>query len=103
MSFAAAAADMHAGLFETFGVDATAKRGIADAVPVRIIVDYDGRTYGEYGQVVGRATLVDVQLSEWAPKQGDVLAWTDHLGSHTRTVAAPVKQDAYVAQVVVRG
>ena len=94
---------MHADLFETFGVDATVVRGAAAAVPVRAIVKHGVQQFGEYGQVIGRATTVDFQLAQWTPEQGDVVAWTDHLGMHSRTVARPGEADDYVAVAVLRG
>lgn len=96
-------APMHDALFDTFGVDATAKRGAAAAVTVRIIVDRDQAQLGEYGQVVARVTTVQTRVAQWAPQQGDVIAWTDRLGSHSRKVDLPLENDGFVAKAVLHG
>ena len=90
-------------LFDTFGVDATVQRGAAAALPVRIIVNRGVPRYGEYGQVVGTSTVVDMQLSQWQPQQGDVLAWTDRLGAHSKTISAEIDGDGMVAKAVLHG
>lgn len=90
-------------LFDTFGVDATVQRGAAAPQPVRIIVNRNVPRYGDYGQVVGTSTVVDMQLAQWHPQQGDVLAWTDRLGAHNKTISAEIDGDGMVAKAVLHG
>lgn len=94
---------MHDSLFATFGVDATVQRGAAAAVPVRIIVNRDQQQLGEYGQAVARVTTIDTRTAEWQPEQGDIFAWTDRLGAHSKRVAKPLADDGFVCSAVLHG
>lgn len=96
-------AGMHAALFGPFGVPATVQRGAAEPVAVRVVVSYATPRYGEYGQVIGTSTTLDFLRAQWRPEQGDVVTWTDHLGTQTRTVASPLEDDGHVAKAVMRG
>lgn len=98
-----ALADMHIDLFETFGMDATVKRGTDAAVAVRVIVNRDQQQLGEYGQVVARVTTVDFMVAQWEPKQSDVLVWTDRLGTHTKKIQKPEDNDGFVVKAVLHG
>lgn len=97
------AADQLPSLYAAFGKDATVKRGAAAAVPVRIIVDRGQESIGEHGRVYGLIDTVSFQVAEWEPVPGDVVSWTDHLGSHTKTVEASLSNDGLEAKVVVHG
>lgn len=97
-------APMHDVLFDTFGVDGTVQRGVGAAEPVRIIVNRNQEALGEHGQVVGRVTTIEVQVTDaWSPQEGDVFAWTDRLGSHSRKVDKKLEDDGFVAKVVLHG
>lgn len=96
-------APMHAALFDTFGTDATVQRGADAPVPVRIIVNRDQERLGDYGQTVARVTVLDMQVAEWTPQQGDVFSWTDRLGAHVRKVDKPLENDGFVAKAVLHG
>lgn len=96
-------APMHEALFDTFGVDATVVRGADAPAPVRIIVNRDQDTLGDYGKVVARVTVLEMQVSEWGPEQGDEFTWTDRLGTHTRKVDVPLENDGFVAKAVLHG
>lgn len=102
MSFDAAfAATALPALYARFGVDATVQRGGDPTVPVRVIVDYDQAVYGEYGHVVGRVTSVRFQVQQWSPQQGDLVAWTDHLGSHAKPIESSAAGDDGLEHVAV--
>ena len=103
MSSDQAIAEMFEAVFDEHGIAATVQRGAAAAQPVRIIVNRGVPRYGEYGQVVGTSTVVDMQLSQWQPQQGDVLAWTDRLGVHSKTISAEIDGDGMVAKAVLHG
>lgn len=90
-------------LFDAFGFDGTVRRGSADPVPVRVIVNRNVPRLGEYGQVVATVTTVEFQLSQWQPQQGDVVAWADRLGSHSKSLTAEIEGDGMVAKVVLHG
>lgn len=95
--------DMHADLFEEFGVDGTVKRGDADPVPVRLVIDRGVERIGEFGTVAGRVDTASFLVSEWEPAQGDVVAWTDRLGSHSKRVESLLENDGFVAKAVLHG
>lgn len=90
-------------MFASFGVDAQVTRGAAMPVPVRIVVVRNVARLGEYGQVVTRVDTVDMQLTQWQPQQGDVFAWTDQLGSHSKALTAEIEDDGFVAKAVLHG
>ena len=94
---------MHSALFDTFGVDATVVRGADPAVPLRIVVNRDQQLLGEHGQVVATVTTVDTLAGEWIPTQGDVFAWADRFGSHSRKVDKRLENDGFVAKAVLHG
>lgn len=96
-------APMHETLFDTFGVDGTVQRGAAAAVPVRLIINRNQEVLGENGQYVQRVTVLEVQVSQWSPQEGDVFAWTDRLGNHSRKVDRKLEDDGFVAKVVLHG
>jgi hypothetical protein len=96
-------AQMHVDMFATFGVDATAQRGGDEAKPVRIVVDRGQERIGEFGQVVGRVDAVDFLVAQWRPERGDVVAWTDRLGAHSKRIDQAVSDDGFVARVVLHG
>ena len=91
------------GLFEEFGLDATVRRGAGDAVPARIIVRRDAPQLGEFGQVVALVTTVDFMVSQWEPEQGDLVAWSDRFGTHSRRIAREPSNDGFVARAVLNG
>ena len=73
-------------LYATFGRDATVTRGVGAPVPVRIVLNRASEALGDYGQVVARVDRVQFQASQWKPQAGDVVAWTDGFGSHSKAV-----------------
>lgn len=95
--------DMHEDLFEEFGIDGTAQRGDAAAVAVRLVIDRGAERVGEFGTVVGRVDVASVMVSEWEPRQGDLIAWTDRLGSHRKRVESLLENDGFVARAVLHG
>ncbi len=95
--------DMHADLFEEFGVDGTATRGEADPVPVRLVIDRGVERIGEFGTVAGRVDAASFMVSQWEPRQGDLIAWTDRLGSHSKRVESLMDNDGFVARAVLHG
>ena len=90
-------------LFDAFGVDATVQRGADAPVPVRIVVERNVVRLGEYGQVVARVDTVDVMLTQWQPQRGDVVAWADQLGTHSKALTAEIEDDGFVAKAVLHG
>lgn len=90
-------------IYVTFGVDATVTRGIGPAVPVRIVVDRGQERVGEYGQVVARVDEVHARVAEWEFRQGDVVAWTDRLGSHSKAVESASLNDGLESTAVLHG
>lgn len=90
-------------MFDAVGVDATVQRGAAAPVPLRIVVNRNVARLGEYGQVVAHVQTVDLQLAQWHPQQGDVIAWTDHLGTHSKALTAEIEDDGFVATAVLHG
>lgn len=96
-------AAMYADVFADQGCDATVARGVAPAVPVRIVVRRGVNKYGEYSQVIGQVTTVAFLRSEWDPKQGDVVAWTDRLGSHSDSLTSEMDDNGFMSTVVLHG
>lgn len=92
-------ADAHADLFDALGVDAFVQRGTAAAVPVRVVVEDGVARVGEYGQVVGRNTLVNFLRAQWAPVRGDLLT----IDGATRKVESIDTDDGIVVRVVLHG
>lgn len=95
----AAFVDAHASLMDVLGTDATVQRGSDAAVPVRVVVHDGVARVGEYGQVVGRRTLVDFLRSQWTPQRGDVLT----LDGLDRKVEAIDTDDGMVVTAVLHG
>lgn len=92
-------AAMDAGLFDVFATACTLKRGDADAVPGRCIVEDGVEQMGDYGQVIGRATRVSFIKSEWDPARGDMVT----IGDTARPVESIDTDDGLVVQVVLHG
>lgn len=90
-------------LFDAFGADATVQRGADAPVPVRIVVERNVARLGEFGQVVARVDTVDMQLTQWQPQRGDVIVWTDQLGTHSKALTAEIEDDGFVAKAVLHG
>ena len=94
---------MHDELFDLLGDDATITRGVFTEL-ARVIVQRAQEQIGDYGQASACVTTVDVRVSEWPSlKEGDIVAWSDHLGAHSRKVAKCVKADGYITQGVLHG
>ena len=96
-------AGMHVSLFETFGIDATVQRGAGASVPVRIVVNRGQERIGEFGSTIGRIDTLDFLIAQWTPAQGDVVAWTDRLGAHSKQVETLIANDGFVATAVLHG
>lgn len=94
---------MHGHLFSTIGEPATVQRGNAEPEPVRVIITRGVERAGEFGQVVAHVTTADFMLSQWDPKAGDRVTWTDHMGTFTRTISTEITHDTYVAKTVLHG
>ena len=95
--------DMHEDLFEEFGIDGTAQRGDDAAVAVRLVIDRGAERVGEVGTVVGRVDVASVMVSQWEPRQGDQISWTDRHGTHTKRVESLMDNDGFVARAVLHG
>ena len=95
--------DMHADLFEEFGIDATVTRVTDEPVPVRVVIDRGIERVGEFGTVVGRVDAASFMVSQWEPAQGDLLAWTDRHGTHDKRVESLLENDGFVAKAVLHG
>lgn len=95
--------EMHLALFDAFGVDAMVQRGPAPGVPARIVVDRGVERVGEFGTVVGRVDQVSFLVGQWQPQQGDVVTWTDRLGTHLKAVESLLENDGHVAMAVLHG
>lgn len=91
--------DAHADLLSALGTDATVQRGNDAAVPVRVVVHDGVARVGEYGQVVGRQTLVDFLRSNWQPQRGDLVT----IDGTTRKVESIDSDDGIVATAVLHG
>ncbi|HVI60132.1 MAG TPA: hypothetical protein VM619_14835 [Luteimonas sp.] len=90
-------------IYETFGVDATVARGAAAAVPLRIVVDRNQARLGDYGQVVARIDRVRCMASDWTFRQGDVVAWTDRFGAHSKPIEVENENDGMESFGVLNG
>lgn len=97
------AADCLPDIYEVFGVEATITRGGGAAVPVRIVVDRNQARLGDYGQVVARVDRVRVQVAQWSWRQGDVVAWSDQFGSHSKAVEVERENDGLESFGVLHG
>lgn len=97
------AADELPRLYAEFGVDGTVKRGSEDAVPVRVIVDYDVVATGDLGQLLSQFDQASFMLSQWRPEKGDLLTWTNRFGTQTKKVGKTVSDDGLEAKVVIHG
>jgi hypothetical protein len=95
----AAFVDAHASLMDALGTDATVQRGSDAAVPVRVVVRDGVSRLGQYGQVVGRNTVVSFLRSQWQPKREDVLT----LDGVARKVEAIDEDDGIAVTVVLHG
>lgn len=95
-------APMHDALFASFGINAAVKRNGVET-PVRIVINRNQESLGEYGQVVARVTTVDFLVTQWVPLSGDVVSWTDRLGAHQHKVDKKLEDDGFVATVVLHG
>lgn len=96
---AAIFADAHADLFDALGVDAFVQRGADPALPVRVVVEDGVARVGEYGQVIGRNTMVNFLRVQWVPARGDLVT----IDGGTRKVDAIDTDDGIVARVVLHG
>ena len=74
------------GLYAAFGKDATVTRGVAAPVKVRVVINRGTQVLGDYGQVVARVDHVLFQATQWTPQAGDIVAWTDILGSFSKAI-----------------
>ncbi|MCI1152000.1 hypothetical protein [Stenotrophomonas maltophilia] len=90
-------------LYATFGVDALVTRGSEAGIPVRIIVNRGEVRLGEYGQAVGLVDSVSFLHEQWKPKHGDVVAWSDRLGDHSKRVERPRRDDGLEVEVTLNG
>lgn len=90
-------------VYDTFGVAATVKRGTADPVPLRIVVDRNQARFGEMGQVIARIDRVRCQVSQWTFAQRDEVTWTDRLGTHTKRVETEEENDGLESFGVLHG
>lgn len=95
-------APMHDALFASFGISGGVQRNGVET-PVRIVINRNQESLGEYGQVVSRVTTVDFLVSQWVPRPGDVVSWTDRLGAHQRKVDKKLEDDGFVATAVLHG
>lgn len=91
--------DMDDTLFAEFGESVTVQRGVAAAVPVRVVIERGVEKLGDYGQVVARVTTAMFLNSEWVPLQGDVL----NLATGDRKVDEITDDDGYVTTAVLHG
>lgn len=97
--FDTAVAGMDTTLFDVFGEDATVQRGVAAAVPVRVVVERGVQKLGDYGQVIARVNTVTFNNAQWQPQQGDVLVYS----SGTRKVESIDSDDGFVTVAVLNG
>lgn len=95
--------DMHADLFEEFGTAAAVTRAGGEAEPVRIVIDRGVERIGEFGTVAGRVDVVSFMVSQWEPRQGDLVSWADRLGTHEKRVESLLENDGFVAKAVLHG
>lgn len=96
------AAQVLPGLYIRAGVDAVITRASVPT-PVRIVVDRDQQEVGEHGQVIGRVDRVRCQVAQWDFQRGDTVAWTDHLGSHSKQVERRLDNDGLESYGVLHG
>lgn len=96
---------MHEELFDLFGQDGAIVRGAAAPVPVRVVVNEGVERVGEYGQSIGRVTVIDFLATQFRPKQHDVLTVLDAAGVPvwTKPVASIDADDGYVVKAVMHG
>lgn len=87
------------GSDEGLGTDAIVQRGASDPVPVRVVVHDGVARVGEYGQVIGRNTLVDFLRIEWSPRRGDKVT----VDGSTRPVEDIESDDGVVVTAVLYG
>lgn len=103
MSSDQAIAEMFEAVFDEHGIAATVQRGAADLELVRIVVNSGVNRYGESGQVLAQVTTVAFLHSEWDPKQGDVVEWSDRNGHHSGVLTAEKYDNGFRSEVVLHG
>nr|WP_308006587.1 hypothetical protein [Xanthomonas albilineans] len=103
MSADAIFADAAVDLFAEQGVPATVQRGGDAPVEVTIIVQRNQERLGNYGVAVSCVDTVAFLVAAWTPQSGDVVVWTDLLGTHTRKVDGLPANDGFVATAVLHG
>lgn len=103
MSSEQAIAEMFEDVFDEHGVAATVQRGAADPETVRIVITQGVNRYGEAGQVLAQVTTVAFLRSEWDPKQGDVVQWSDRNGLRTGVLTAEKYDNGFRSEVVLHG
>lgn len=86
-------AALHQTLFSSPLCEDVTLRG----VPARAFVDRNIEMIGEYGQVAGRQTLVDLPV-EHAPEQGDTLI----ISGIAYILDTPAGDDGHVSRWIVR-
>lgn len=97
------AADALPALYAQFGTAATVRRGDAEPVPVLAIIDRGQESVGEHGRVYGVMDVATFQVAQWTPQPGDVLTWTDRLGTHAKAVESVPFDDGLEARAVLHG
>lgn len=90
---------MHEALHATFAVPATVQRGAAAPVAVDVVLDEGQVVVGEFGQAAGQVCIASFLVSQFRPRQGDVLT----VGVQARTVDSIRKDDGFIAEAVLHG
>lgn len=94
-AFAAA----HDALFAVFGEAALIRRGRAAPTPVRVVITYNVREFGDYSQGLSRVTTVKFLNAQWLPRTGDLLDLTTGRFRIDRLV----QDDGVVTETVLHG
>lgn len=99
--------DMHLELFEAFGRDVlVVPAGTADAINARAIVNEGVERIGEYGQSIGRVTVLDFMALQYRPQPRDTVSLLDPITGHVvwmRPVASIDADDGFVIKAVLHG
>ena len=98
--------DMHAELFDSFGVEGTVQRGMDLPVPVVVVVDRSVAQYDDNGRVVRRVDLVSFLTAEWQALRNDRVVVPDSLvmpGGFDKKVDTLESDDGFVNKAVMYG
>lgn len=84
---------------DALGSDATVSRSGAAAVSVKVRMDYNVETMGDFGQVAGTVTMATFVKADWAPAKGDQIT----IGGRSLIVERIASDDGVEVKAVLNG